>query len=198
MTDAGRHDATQLLERWRGGDDGARARLLELLHDEMRGIARRLMRSERKGHTLQPTAVVNEACLRLLGVDASPASTLAEFLGLAAHVMRRVLVDHSRKRDADRRGGDWERVSVELKGTTDDPTAGLVDALDLDDALERLASLSPRQARVAELRYFGGLSVPEAAEVLGVSVTTIKNEWAVARAWLQRELGGRRDAGSSA
>jgi len=194
----GPEDASRLLERWRSGDEDARSALLGLLHDEMRVIARRLMRGERSAHTLQPTAVVNEACLRLLGVGASPASTRAEFLGLAAHVMRQVLVDHARKRGADRRGGDWQRVSVELRGSTDDPGAALVDALDLDVALERLTVLSPRQARVAELRYFGGLSIVEAAEVLGVSIATVKNEWAVARAWLQRELGSSGDAGSTA
>ena len=195
MTTQGPDDANALLVKWRAGDDDARTNLLDLLNVEMRRIAGRLMRSERRGHTLQPTAVVNEACLRLLGADASPASTRAEFLGLAAHVMRQVLVDHARKRDAQRRGGDWHRVSIELLDPSSDPSTGLVDALDLDAALERLARLSARQARVAELRYFGGLSIPETAEVLGVGVSTVKDEWAVARLWLQRELGGRDDAG---
>src|SRR5947207_107336 len=123
----------------------------------MRGIARRLMKGERRGHTLQPTAVVNEACVRLLGMREGPTGSRAEFLALAAHVMRHVLVDHARKRDADRRGGEWERVSIEIEAVSGDPSASIADALDLDAALERLKTLSPRQASIAELRYFGGL-----------------------------------------
>jgi RNA polymerase sigma factor (TIGR02999 family) len=195
MAEVTQDDPDRLLEQWRSGDEEARSRLLELLHDHMRSIARRLMRSERSNHTLQPTAVVNEACVRLLGVNASPATTGAQFLGFAAHVMRQVLVDHARARGADRRGGDWQRVSVDLVGATDDQSSDLLDALDLDAALQRLAALSPRQAHVAELRYFGGLSISEAAEVLGVSVATVKNEWAVARAWLHRELDSGKDPG---
>ena len=180
--------ATVLLEQWRAGDDSARERLLTLLQGEMRGIARRLMRKERRGHTLQPTAVVNEACLRLLGSPDTPARSRGDFLGLVARVMRQVLVDHSRKRDADKRGGDWQRVSLKADRAAMDPGEALVDALDLDVALTKLAQLSPRQAEIAELRYFAGLSIPETAEALELGVTTVKGEWGVARAWLRREL----------
>lgn len=192
--DGANEGATLLLARWRQGDEDARARLLELLHDEMRQIARRLMRAERKGHTLQPTAVVNEACLRLLGSGGGPAGSRAEFLGLAAHVMRRVLVDHARQRDADKRGGEWQRVSLQHVGSGEHAGAELVDALDLDAALERLAELSPRQARIAELRYFGGCSVEETAEALGVSARTVNSEWSFARLWLRDALS-KGDAG---
>lgn len=181
--------ATVLLEQWRAGDESARERLLTLLQGEMRGIARRLMRKERRGHTLQPTAVVNEACLRLLGSSDPPSRSRGDFLGLVARVMRQVLVDHSRRRDADKRGGDWQRVSLQADRAVADPGEALVDALDLDAALTKLADLSPRQAQVVELRYFAGLSIPEAAEVLGLSAATVKGEWGVARAWLRRELG---------
>ena len=184
-------ESTRLIEQWRAGDDQARARLLALLHEEMRDIARRLMRGERKDHTLQPTAVVNEACLRLLGVQSGPAGSRAEFLGLAAHVMRQVLVDHARRRDADKRGGDWQRVTLSLEERTDDSRIRQIDALDLDAALTRLAALNERQARIAELRYFGGLTTPETAEVLGVAVSTVFAEWSVARLWLAAELRGR-------
>lgn len=190
MTEDSPHQATRLLERWRSGDEGARDRLLSLLHDEMREIASRLMRSERSGHTLQATAVVNEACLRLLGVADGPAHSRAEFLGLAAHVMRRVLVDHARRRDSEKRGGDAQRVALTVGTPSGKGASQLIDALDLDEALDRLARLSPRQARVAELRYFGGYSVEETAEILGVSERTVKGDWRVARAWLREELGG--------
>ena len=189
MPDDCRPTPTQLIERWQAGDDAARAGLMEALHGEMRGIARRLMKAERGGHTLQPTAVVHEACLRLLGGDAE-ARSRGEFLGLATHVMRRVLVDHARRRDTEKRGVGWERVTLNCVQLGHERTAGLVDALDLDAALERLARVSPRQAQVAELRYFGGLSIAETAEVLGVGVSTVKDEWTVARLWLGRELEG--------
>lgn len=183
--------ATRLLELWRAGDSAAREDLVALLYDELRLIARRLMRSERRGHTLEPTGVVNEACLRLLGSEGTPAGNRAEFLGLAARVMRQVLVDHARRRDSGKRGGDWTRVSLAPEAPADaGEAAAAVDALSLHSALERLAVLSPRQAHVAELRYFGGLTVPETAEALQVSPSLVKQEWRVARLWLKRELDG--------
>lgn len=180
--------ATLLLERWKNGDEAARDRFIEALHDEMRAIARRLMSRERSGHTLQPTAVVAEACLRLLGTQRPTiAQSPGEFLGLAAHVMRQVLVDHARKRDSGKRGGAWRRITIAPDAASDSGVE-LVDALDLDAALTRLAELSPLQARIAELRFFVGLNVPETAEALGTNATQVKREWAVARLWLQREL----------
>ena len=180
--------AAELLERWKSGDDAARDRFIEVLHDEMRRIARRLMSRERSGHTLQPTAVVAEACLRLLGTERpTTAQSPGEFLGLAAHVMRRVLVDHARQRDSHKRGGEWRRISIAPDAAAESGVE-LVDALDLDAALSKLAELSPLQARVAELRFFVGLNVPETAEALGTNPTQVKREWAVARLWLQREL----------
>lgn len=183
-------EASVLLERWRSGDDEARGRLVTLLHGELRRIAGHLMKSERPGHTLQPTAVVSEACLRLLSGGATPAGNRSEFLGLAARVMRQVLVDHARKRDSDKRGGDWQRVSL---APGQEPAAAggrTVDVLDLDAALEGLERRSARQARIAELRYLAGMTLDETAEHLGISRTLVKREWVVARAWLKRELGG--------
>lgn len=183
-------EASILLERWRTGDEGARDRLVSLLHGELRRIAGHLMKRERAGHTLQPTAVVSEACLRLLSGGATPAESRTEFLGLAARVMRQVLVDHARKRDSDKRGGDWQRVSL---APGQEPAASaerLVDVLDLDAALDGLERRSARQARIAELRYLAGMTLDETAEHLGISRTLVKREWAVARAWLKRELGG--------
>lgn len=186
-------EPTRLIERWQAGDDAARARLIALLYDEMREIARRLMRTERSDHTLQPTAVVHEACVRLLGVAQGPARTRNEFLGLAARVMRQVLVEHARSKGAGKRGSDWKRVSISHREPNEDRTAGLIDALDLDEALGRLAKLSERQARVAELRYFGGMTVGEAADALGVSPSLVHAEWAVARLWLAAELRRRNE-----
>lgn len=187
MQGDGPGQATLLLERWRSGDSEARGSLIDLLEAELRAIARRLMRGERPGHTLQPTAVVGEACLRLLGTKESPASSRGEFLGLAAHVMRQVLVDHARQHQARKRGGDWVRVSLSHQWASE-PGVDEVDALDLDAALSGLAELSPRQARVAELRYFGGLTITETAAALELGPTQVKREWAMARAWLKRRL----------
>ncbi|MEM7246235.1 MAG: ECF-type sigma factor [Acidobacteriota bacterium] len=184
--------ASLLLQKWQEGDDAARSELLALLYEELRKVARGLMRRERSGHTLAPTAVVNEACLRLLHAEDTPSASRSQFLGLAARVMRQVLVDHSRRRDSDKRGGDWQRVSLAHDSESELAPSEVraVDALDLHRALERLTALSERQASVAELRYFGGLTVPECAEVLGISPTLVKREWQVARLWLKRELEG--------
>lgn len=183
-----RHEPTHLIERWRAGEAAARDRLVEVLHDELRTIARRLMRRERDGHTLEPTGVVHEAWLRLIGSSSIPAASRRDFLGLAARLMRQILVDHARRRESDKRGGDWGRVSLTSGDSTDDGSERLIDALDLDAALHELAELSPRQAEVAELRYYGGLTVPETAEVLGVAESTVKADWSVARLWLARHL----------
>ena len=158
------------------------------VYAELRQLAAVHLGRERPGHTLQPTALVHEAYLKLAGgLDDRPRSR-AQFLALAAHAVRQVLVDHARARGARKRGGDVARVTL-MDGMAE--TGGVpVDLLDLDAALGRLADLSPRQARVVELRFFGGLTDDEAADVLDVSARTVRNDWTVARAWLWRELGG--------
>lgn len=181
-------NVTRLLSAWQAGDEEALERLLPLVYDDLRRIADRRLAGERAGHTLQATALVHEAYLRLVDHDRIQWQGRAHFLALAATTMRRILVDHARKQRAAKRGGD----AVTL--TLDEDLAGgrepEVDLVALDQALERLAAEEPRQARVVELRFFGGLTVRETAEVLDVSPATVKLDWSVARAWLFRELGG--------
>ena len=179
-------DATELLLAWRGGDEAALTALLPLVHDELKRMARRHMAGERPGQTLQATALVNEAFLRLVDVRRVNWQNRAHFLAMVARLMRRVLVDAARARQAEKRGGEMVRVTFveELAGGTD-PAAELVN---LDEALEALAQLDPRKGKVVELRFFGGLSLEEIAETLGVSTKTVMRDWDFARAWLQREL----------
>ena len=182
-------EATRLLVmlREKGAARGsATDRLAELLYPELRQIAARLMRRERDGHTLQPTAVVHEAFLRLVGDGAIDWQDRAHFLGIAARVMRRILVDHARRRAATKRGAGQACVTLDdgLLARSD-PAFGM---LALDDVLRRLADLDPRAAQVAELRVFGGMTVREAAAELGVSPRTVNNDWTMARLWLAREL----------
>jgi len=180
-------DVTLLLTRLKGGDRGALDRLMPLVHDELRRLARAHMRRERADHTLQATALAHEAYMRMVDLDRIDWRDRAHFFAVAAGVMRRILIDHARKRRAARRGGGAPHVPLEegLRLAADRPD----ELVDLDEALERLAALDTRQARIVELRFFGGLSVEEAAVVLGVSPRTVKREWAVARAWLRAELG---------
>ncbi|HEY7728735.1 MAG TPA: sigma-70 family RNA polymerase sigma factor [Candidatus Eisenbacteria bacterium] len=182
---------TQTFLRWRQGDAGALQALLPLVYEEMRRLAAGYLRSERPGHTLQPTALAHEAYLRLLDQRDVSWQNRAHFMGLAAQAMRRILVDYARRRGAEKRGGGAAPValeSVEVAAGAD-ATAG-VPIEDLHSALERLAELDARQSRVVELRFFGGLSIEEAAEVLAVSPATVKRDWTLARAWLHRELRG--------
>lgn len=182
-------EATQLLMVLRAGDEGseqATERLSELLYPELRRIAGRLMQGERAGHTLQPTAVVNEAFVRLVGEGAVEWQDRAHFLGIAARVMRRILIDYARRRGAAKRGGEVEQVTLDEGVVSGEQSA--VGLLALDDVLTRLAEIDDRGARVAELRIFGGLTVRETAEELGVSARTVNGDWAVARLWLTREL----------
>ena len=181
-------DVTGLLLAWSGGDTGAGERLLAAIYDELHGQAARAMRREGDAHTLQATAVVHEAYLRLVDQRRVAWRNRAHFYGVAAQMMRRVLVDHARARLADKRGGAFQRVSLAGLGAAAADDADL-DVLALHDALERLAVLDPDQARLVELRYFGGLGIEDTAEALDVSPATVKREWAVARAWLRRELG---------
>jgi RNA polymerase sigma-70 factor, ECF subfamily len=178
------HTVTQLLEKARHGDSTALEHLLPLLYAELHEIAARHMHGERADHTLQPTALVHEAFLRLAGSNGS-FEDRTHFLRAASQAMRRVLVDHARARNAAKRGGALRVTLDEGLAGHDDP---LVDLLVLDDALTRLAEAEPRWAQVVELRYFGGLEVTEVAAALGVSTATVKRDWRFARAWLARAL----------
>ena len=183
---------TDTFLRWRSGDPTALDDLLPRVYDELRALADAYMRRERAGHTLQPTALVHEAFLRLLQLPPGSVQNRIHFFALAAQAMRRILADHARRHRAAKRGGSAVRVPLELVegGAPATPAGDDVAADDLDAALEDLAKLDERQARVVELRFFGGLSIEETAEVLAVSTATVKRDWLVARAWLHRELRG--------
>jgi RNA polymerase sigma-70 factor (ECF subfamily) len=179
---------TELLRAWSNGDEGALERLTPLVEAELRRLARGYMAHERRGHTLQITALVNEAFLRLTDAQRVRWQDRAHFLGISARLMRRVLVDHARSRGYRKRGGGAERVTL-----TEELVASPEPALDLvalDRALDALAAADARKGRVIELRYFGGLSVEETAEVLHVSPDTVKRDWRLAKLWLLRELEG--------
>ncbi len=187
----GSGSVTALLVAWGSGDASALEALLPSAYAELRRQARRAMRRESAGHTLQPTALVHEAYLRLAGQGRGQWRNRAQFYGVAAQLMRRILVDHARARRAAKRGGA-DRLHVTLAESDarapedgDDPS---VEMLALHAALERLVVMDARQARVVELRYFGGLTIEETADALGLSPATVKREWVVARAWLRREL----------
>jgi RNA polymerase sigma factor (TIGR02999 family) len=188
---------TGLLRAWGAGDAQASDSLVRLVYAELRRQARLALRREDAGHTLQPTALVHEAWLRLGDQHDAHWESRTQFFAIAAQTMRRVLLDHARTRHALKRGGGAVQVTLggaDRAGTTPGarPDYGTsldaVDVIALDDALARLAVLDPQKARLVDLRYFGGLSIPEAAEVLGVSTATLGREWAVARMWLRREL----------
>lgn len=187
-------DLDALLARARAGDDEAVARLMPLVYDELRRIAARYMRRERPGQTIQATALVHEAYLRLLKDTSRNWQNRAHFLAIAATSMRQILVERARARGAAKRGGSRDRITLD-EATLATPEQQ-VDIEAIDAALDKLGRLDPRQARVVELRFFGGLTVEEAAEALGISPATLKREWSVARAWLRRELG-REHAGGS-
>lgn len=186
---AGQRAATQLLVAWGGGDDGARERMLPLVYDELRRLAASYLRRERAGHTLQPTALVHEAYVRLVDQRQVDWSNRAQFIGLAAVMMRRILVNHARDRAADKRGGGAEHLPLTLAGEHIG-TSGL-DVLDLHDALERLSVLDARKAQIVELKFFGGLTTDEIAGTLGLSTATIEREWKFSRAWLFRAVSAR-------
>ena len=185
---------TQLLARAASGDSGAVTSLFDLLYRELRGLAVSAMRSERGDHTLQPTALVHEAFLRLAD-DTSSIENRRHFFGIAATAMRRILVEHARARHAVKRGGHAPRVSIDDVAVAAPSILDPVDLEALDAALTHLAALDPRQARVVELRYFAGLTVDETADVLDASPRTVKRDWQMARAWLRREMS--RAAGQS-
>jgi RNA polymerase sigma factor (TIGR02999 family) len=181
---------TQLLRAWGNGDDGALERVTPLVEAELRRLARAYMARERRGHTLQVTALVNEAFLRLTDARSVEWQDRAHFLGISARLMRRVLVDHARSRGYRKRGGDAQRVTLD-EGLMTLPEPA-IDVVALDRALEALAAVDLRKARVIELRFFGGSSVEETAEVLHVSPDTVKRDWRLAKLWLLRELEGNR------
>src|SRR5215813_13523717 len=177
---------TQLLLDWRNGDQTALDRLMPLVYEELRRIAGHYMRNERQGHTLQTSALVNEAYLRLVDHENIAWQNRAHFFGVAAQAMRRILVDYARLRHRAKRAGAAQRVSFDEAMTLAEERAA--ELITLDDALEELAKVDPRKSRVVELRYFGGLSVEETAEALGVSSMTVMRDWNTARAWLMREM----------
>jgi RNA polymerase sigma factor (TIGR02999 family) len=180
------HEITQLLVAWNQGDAAALEQLTPFVHRELHRLAKRYMAGERPGHLLQTTALVNEAYLRLIDWRNVEWQNRAHFFGLAAQIMRRILVDFARARDREKRGGDALQVS--LSEAAEVALERSADLVALDDALQALEKLDPRQARVVELRFFAGLSNEETAEALKVSVGTVRRDWSLAEAWLFREL----------
>ncbi|HKW49261.1 MAG TPA: sigma-70 family RNA polymerase sigma factor [Gemmatimonadaceae bacterium] len=184
-------EVTRLLLAWRGGDQSVAEQLLRVVYAELHRQANRAMRREGTAHTLQATALVNEAYLRLVDQRRVEWRNRAHFFGVAAQLMRRILVDHARARLAAKRGSGVSMLSLGDVGAREEGVETDVDVLALHDALEKLTTLDPEQARLVELRYFSGLSIEETAEAMEISPATVKREWASARAWLKRELEGR-------
>ncbi len=179
-------EVTQLLRDWSAGKQEARDQLLGLVYEPLRAIAGRHLNRERAGHTLQPTALVNELYLKLVDQRHVAWNDRAHFFAVAAQVMRRILVDHARRRNSDKRGGDV--VAVTIGAAIDLAATENLDVVALDLALENLEKIFPQQARIVELRFYAGLTIDETAAVLGISPATISREWTMARAWLRREL----------
>jgi RNA polymerase sigma factor (TIGR02999 family) len=204
MTSIGDHRVTQLLDAWSAGDPGALKELLPLVYEELRVMAQKQLRRERPGHTLQRTALVHEAFLRLVDQQHAHCQNRGQFLGLASQLMRRILVDHARSRKAAKRGSGIKAVSLDETAAAFGDDAGegrqcrgdalaaaadpAVDIVAIDEALTRFERLDPQQSKIVELRFFGGLTIEDIAPVLGISPATVKREWALARAWLHREL----------
>jgi RNA polymerase sigma factor (TIGR02999 family) len=180
------HDVTDLLLSWRQGDAAALDRLVPLVYDELRRVARRRLRGETPGHALQSTALVHEVYLRLVDVDRMTLTSRAHFFGVAATLMRQILVDHARRQRADKRGGGVTILS--LHEALPAASTSSVDVLALDQALDALSAIDSRQCRVVELRFFAGLTIDETATALGISPATVEREWALAKAWLFRRL----------
>ncbi|HEX4439717.1 MAG TPA: sigma-70 family RNA polymerase sigma factor [Thermoanaerobaculia bacterium] len=177
---------TELLHRWNQGDREAMDRLMPIVYDELRRLAAGYLKGERPGHTLQPTALVHEAYLRLVRQDRVAWQNRAHFFGIAARMMRRVLVDHARRRQAEKRDSGGFRLTIQVGEALEVPRDP--ELLELDQALGRLERLDADQARVVELRFFGGLTVEETAIVLGISTATVKREWRTAKAFLRTEI----------
>jgi len=179
---------THVLERWSNGEQSALDELLPLIYKELRRLAGNYLRRERRDHTLQPTALINEVFLRLIDQHDIKWQNRAHFFGVAARLMRRILVDHARAHQAAKRGGEHYSLSLSKA----DQVAGrpTLDILTLHLTLQRLEELDPQQSRIVELRFFGGLTIEESAEVLSVSHATVERDWKMARAWLRQEMGG--------
>ncbi len=178
---------TQLLIDWGNGDQAALEKLMPLVYNELRRLATNYLRRERGSHTLQPTALVNEAYLKLVGQRKTKWQNRAQFFAISAQLMRRILVDHARRHTAEKRGGSAQQ-RLSITSAEELVTQPAVDLLALNEALDELEKMDPQQSRIVELKFFGGLSIPETAEVLGVGHATVEREWKSARAWLRRRL----------
>jgi RNA polymerase sigma factor (TIGR02999 family) len=181
-------DITQLLIAWSDGRREALDDLMPIVYADLRRVAAGYMRRESPGHALQPTALVHEAFVRLVDQRQVKWRNRAHFFGVAAGMMRRILVDNARRRRAEKRGGEWQRVTLAGDEAAAPDANREVDVLALHEALERLAEFDPQQARIVELRYFGGLTIDETAEVVGISAATVVREWTIAKAWLRADL----------
>jgi len=186
-------DVTQILQEVRDGDRDAPARLMPLVYDELRRLADHYLRQERPDHTLQPTALVHEAYLKLVDQTRVDWKNRAHFFGVAAQVMRRILVDHARRHRASKRGGLRQKLTLDEAVDYSQPRD--VDLVALDDALTALAQLDARQSKIVEFRFFGGLTIEETAVALGISPATVKVDWSMAKAWLRREIRKEDDGG---
>jgi RNA polymerase sigma factor (TIGR02999 family) len=190
--EVGTERVTQLLINWRNGDKAAFDQLMPLVYEELRRLARRFMRKERRDHTLQTSALINEAYLRLVDHTAANWQNRAHFFAVAAQVMRHILIDHARNYKYEKRGGGAQKVPLDEAAVfSEERVAELVA---LDDALTSLSALDPRKSQIIELRFFGGLSIEETAEVMGLSPTTVQREWRSAKSWLQRFIEGKNPA----
>ncbi|MBV8049818.1 MAG: sigma-70 family RNA polymerase sigma factor [Acidobacteriaceae bacterium] len=179
-------EVTLLLSALTRGEEGAASKLIPIVYGELRRLAASYMRRERVDHTLQPTALVHEAYLKLIEQRSTNWQNRSHFFGVAAQLMRRILIDHARGQKRQKRGGEQQKISLDEAFIFSEQQAD--EQLAVDDSLDRLAKVDPRQARVVELRFFGGLNVDEAAQVLGVSPKTVKRDWSVAKAWLYADL----------
>lgn len=183
-------DISLVLKAWSGGDREAADKLMPLVYDELRKVAAQYLRKERPDHTLQPTALVNEAYLKLVDITYVDWQDRAHFFAVASQVMRHILVDYARAKATDKRGGDVQRLALDEAISFSKEQD--IDLLALDDALKQLAAFDEQQSRIVEMRFFGGLSVEETAVVLGISPATVKREWALAKAWLYRKIAKQR------
>ena len=185
MSEAASHSVTDLLGKWRAGDQEAFKALIPLVYQELRRIARHHLRQERPDHTLQSAALVHEAYLRLIGRESPDVKRRNHFFAMAAHLMREILVDHARRHRAAKRGGG---LKLQLNEAVSLQVPPNIDLINLDIALNELARLDPQQSRIVEMRFFGGLSIEDTAKIVGVSPATVKREWATARAWLFNQV----------
>jgi RNA polymerase sigma factor (TIGR02999 family) len=195
MSESQQSEVTRMLANWSNGDESVLGQLLPLVYNELRRLAERHLRREAPGHTLQATALVHEAYLRLVDQQQVTWQNRAHFFGVAANLMRQILMQHARAKHAEKRGGRQRKIYLDEAGAI---AAGQdLDLVALDDALNDLAAVAPRQSRVVELRFFGGLSVEETAAVLDISPATVKREWNMAKAWLHREISRKSDGENS-